>query len=288
MKKILILCLILAILSGCETTTIDDGGSDLAPFRTYKSYIGSFVECRRLEVYSVIGLTVNEEAKSFNKGDVVWRSFWADTLNRELFCVDDNIFLFVEGLSDSIGYYWDVPVGTSGFYFSNGRSPNEPFYLEIRKKYDEYIDIIGDTLFNKRLRGDERPLVLSIATPLSSIIITADKDFGDDYPAGSDLSSLFTVYFDDPYATIKNGYKAIADTYTEYEEELPYPQSIFKTKLSEVNFPERPFIGNEWRCLLDVPPQQTGEYTFNVKVTVTNGVVIEGTVPPINIKGSKQ
>jgi hypothetical protein len=56
--------------------------------------------------------------------------------------------------------------------------------------------------------------------------------------------------------------------------------------LSEANFAERPFIGNNWYCLLDVAPEKTGEYVFNVKVTLSDGTVLETQSPPINIKGT--
>jgi hypothetical protein len=37
---------------------------------------------------------------------------------------------------------------------------------------------------------------------------------------------------------------------------------------------------------LDVAPEQTGEYTFHVKAIFLDGTVVEGTAPPINIKGN--
>ena len=99
---------------------------------------------------------------------------------------------------------------------------------------------------------------------------------------------MFTVYFEDPYSFIKNGYQPIEGTYERARGVIDYPQPIFRAKLSEVNFAERPFMGREWYCHLDAVPEETGNYTFSVKVTFVVGTVLEGTAPPINIKGSKE
>jgi hypothetical protein len=173
-------------------------------------------------------------------------------------------------------YYYDSP------YLNEDE---RIYYLERKKGYDYYIALIGDTSYNARLRKDAYYGGWAIITPLKSIAIVADKDFNSDYPVGSDLSSLFTVYFDDPYSTVKNGYRSVEGTYRFFEN-APFPQSIFKSKLTEANFEERPFIGHEWLCFLDVAPEKADTYTFQVKVTFVDSTVLEAIAPPINIKGT--
>jgi hypothetical protein len=199
--------------------------------------------------------------------------------------------VFVKGLAkDSSGYFYDVKgIGSEDFLFSNGHSPNEPFYLQRKEGYDKYIAIIGDTLFNKKATTT---VAVALLDTLSSIIITANKDFDVNHSAGADLSGLFSVYFYDPYAFVKNGYQPPEGTYNVSDEGFIVPPDeriytpLFKAKLSEVNFVERPFIGNEWYCLLDVAPEKTGEYIFKVTVMLVDGTVLEAQSPPINIKGA--
>ncbi|MDR2361200.1 MAG: hypothetical protein LBD91_00515 [Prevotellaceae bacterium] len=43
-----------------------------------------------------------------------------------------------------------------------------------------------------------------------------------------------------------------------------------------------------WLLRLDVAPEQTGEYTFRITVTSTNGTAIESVSPPVNILRSAE
>jgi hypothetical protein len=231
-------------------------------------------------VQSVVGVQIDETEKTF--GPCIDRLVTGDA-NPNVFSVADGIELNIYGHQWSnfderdTSVFWDCQS-------SSYTNEDDRIYCAERKRgYDHYITLIGDTSYNVQTR--DYLTTSAIITPLKSIAIVADKDFSSDYPAGSDLSPLFTVYFDDPYSTVKNGYKQVEGTYR-FIEIAPHPQSIFKSKLSEANFEKRPFIGDEWLCFLDAAPEKTDTYTFQVKVTFADGTVLEATAPSINIKGT--
>jgi hypothetical protein len=282
MKK-LKLFLLVAMLFGMVACQDDRNPNqrDLAPIRTYKSYIETFVKCKKIIVQSVGEVKIDETKKVI--GPCTYRWTTGET-NPNILSVTDGIELDIYGHQSSIDekdtcVFYD----NSSFTVSTLNESERNYYLERKKGYDHYITLIGDTSYNAQLRADESSLSWAIITPLKSIVIVADKDFSNDYPAGSDLSPLFTVYFNDLYSTVKNGYKSIEGTYR-FVEDAPFPESIRKVKLSEANFEERPFIGPQWLCFLDVAPETTGTYTFLVKATFVDGTVLESSAPPINIK----
>jgi hypothetical protein len=293
MKKVFYMVCIafIMMINACENNIIDEPDRNVASERLFRSYINTFVECKKLNVSYLAGLEINEEKKIFITNNTEWNSMWPDTVTHEFFSVTDGIVVFIEGLAkDSSGYFYDVPqTGSDDFLFSNGHSPNEPFYLQRKIGYDQYIALIGDTLFNKKATTT---IAAALLDTLSSIIITASKDFDVNHSAGTNLSSLFSVYFYDPYAFVKNGYQPPEGTYNNNDELFIAPPDeriyapLFKAELLEANFAERPFIGNEWYCLLDVAPEKTGEYIFHVKITLVDGTVLESQSPPINIKGA--
>ncbi|GHT43475.1 hypothetical protein AGMMS49965_17320 [Bacteroidia bacterium] len=287
MKQIFFLFCTMLGLSACESDTNSTPSPDyaLAPIVTLKSYIETFVDCKQISIHSVTGVKVDETKKVFGSCSDRWV---VGETNNKVFSVADGIELDIlghildwESIDTCIFYdnsYFDVPTLNDD---------DRAYYLERKRGYDYYTALIGDTAYNARLRGDATPLARAIITPLKSIVIVADKDFSSNYLAGSDLSSLFTVYFDDPYSTVKNGYKSVGGTYRFIDHDV-FPQSVFKTKLSEANFEERPFINAEWLCFLDVAPEKTDTYSFLIKATFVNGTVLEATAPPINIKGTNE
>jgi hypothetical protein len=286
MKKIFLAVCIIFGLSACGKDVNQNNPDDfaLAQFTIFKSYIETFVKCQVMEVQSVVGEQIDETKKIF--GSCIDRLAAGDT-NPNVFSVADGIELDIKGHRWSNLDEKDTCVFYDNKYYNSDliNEDERIYYAERKAGYDYYIALIGDTSYNVRSRKDEPPLGVAIITPLKSIAIVADKDFSGDYPAGSDLSPLFTVYFDDPYSTVKNGYKQVEGTYR-FIEDAPHPQSIFKSKLSAANFEERSFIGNEWRCFLDVAPEKTDTYIFHVKATFVDGTVLEAPAPPINIKGA--
>lgn len=156
--------------------------------------------------------------------------------------------------------------------------------MERQRVYDKYIGIIGDTTFYQV----KYPGITAIITPVSEIVITCDKKFSGEFPAGSNVSSLFSVYFDNIYATIKNGYNPVDNSYRPIHLG-DFPISIFKANLAHADFPSLKFIGNLWECHLDVAPEYTDTYTFDVKVILVDGTTLEGVNPvSIAIKGQNE
>ncbi|MDR1543261.1 MAG: hypothetical protein LBS50_02390 [Prevotellaceae bacterium] len=89
--------------------------------------------------------------------------------------------------------------------------PNCQFYVRQKEVYDSCITVIGDTAFNKLMYGSTQ--TIAIITPISEIVITCDKNFNAEFPQGSNLNSLFTVFFDAPYSTIRNNYQQVEGSY---------------------------------------------------------------------------
>ena len=286
MKKIFLLITITLCFSACEK------GDDPPPDVFLKSYIQTFIECgkisgKKLKIQSSIGLKI-DTVKKIIQGDV--RSQFSAP-----YSLSDNIWLHIEARSTHYVYrdssiYCAVPqIGRTDFLMSDGDDPNDPFYLERQRVYDKHIEMIGDTAYNW-ISGK----TIAIITPVRDIVVTCDKDYTGEFPAGSNLSNLFTVFFDNPYATIKNGYKAVTGSYHHeaiYDDGSThkwdyFPTSIIKANLAEANFSSLPFIGNQWNCHLDVPPDKTDTYTFYVKIILVDGTELEGETPvSINIKG---
>lgn len=258
---------------------------DKPPIFFTKSYIKVFIECgeisgKKVQVESNIGLRVDTVNKIFYRN------------NNENFSVpysiNDDVWLSINASSagyiyrDSSIYYAVPQIGRTDFLLSNGDDPNDPFYLERQKGYDKYINIIGDTTYNKEEYAPSQ--TTAIITPVKEFVITSDKDYAN-FSAGSNLNKLFTVYFDNPYATVKNNYQAIKGSY-HYDFIYDYPISVIRTNLGDVNFPSYKFIGNQWLCHLDIAPDKTDTYTFYVKVILDDGTMLEGTDPvTISIKG---
>ncbi|MDR1680870.1 MAG: hypothetical protein LBS12_03705 [Prevotellaceae bacterium] len=265
----------LLLLTGACTNTVpnEDDDSDLGPIIFVKSYISAFTENpTAYRTHMVTGIKVDEQRKIVGIHNC--RARWTvEETSTEQYAVEDGITLVLR-VSDAEGGYFDAIVDPD--------YPNSEEY-RIRDGYRYYLALLGDTLFNQWMRGETT--IMALITPLQSITVTSDKPFGRDYPAGSDLSALFTVYFEDPRADVMNGYRQVEGTYSYVWQ---YPLSLFKARLSEADFAERPFGACEWLLFLDVAPEQTDEYTFLITVTSTDGTVVESVSPSVIIKGSRE
>ncbi|MDR1225878.1 MAG: hypothetical protein LBK47_03145 [Prevotellaceae bacterium] len=281
MKKIFLFACILSGLIACDSeVTYDCGCAPPSPI-FLKSYIQAFIDgYKGREVYVDVrcGYEIDTVRKSIDR---CWR-----VDSSVIYDVKDVIGIEIEShLNDPEynGEFYNV-----NLYRDASKNPRD---MERQKGYDKYIELVGDTSFNREMDG--KPDVVSMITPLKNIAITCDKDFGANYPAGSNLNELFTVYFDDPYSTVKNGYHPVEGTYAYFrgaDFQRDNPQSIVKVRLSEANFSERPFIGNKWLCILDVAPERTDTYIFEVKITFVDGAelkMVNDVYDAVNIKGSK-
>jgi hypothetical protein len=286
MKKINVLLTTVIVFFAVACTQENNLEEDLAPLKFYKSYISTYVDCKgensmRIQVF----IRKIDESTRFIGGAREYAWSIGET-NPNTFSVADGIGIDIFGhWLDPEHSYWDTCI----FYYNESEkyawryNKDKLIYDMDRKKgFEKYSTLIGDTCYNKILRMP--PVVRAIITPLQYITITANKDFSEEYKSGSDLSGFFTVYFEDPYSVIKNGYKDVENTYKEVEG-LSFPQSIVRTLLSEANFPERPFIGDNWLFFLNVAPEKTDEYIFHITATYVDGTILEVTAPPINIQG---
>lgn len=166
-------------------------------------------------------------------------------------------------------------------------------YPEIntyKVEYFKYIDLIGDTSYNSdKMDGLDGQMAYALTDTLRTIQITSNKDFNAEYKAGDNLNSLFSIYFEEPYATIKNGYKSLqGKNYYEVDvirKEFPY--SFYGERLSEVDFSKKYFIGSQLHLSLEAIPDKTEEYTFTITIRNTQGKEVTVSANPIKIKGTE-
>ncbi|MDR1591498.1 MAG: hypothetical protein LBS16_01235 [Prevotellaceae bacterium] len=282
MKKILLFFSISVLISACNNSYCDEPPKSVL----HKSYIESFLECGKVANRAArVLITVGTEIDSVT-GIIASNKNYVSDYNPYSPAYDIGkekigLEITVVPKRDDGSLYRDINLSYIEY------SPNYQFYARQKHVYDSCIAVIGDTAFNK-LTYSATIQVVAIITPVSEIIITCDADFSADFPKGSNLSSLFTVFFDDPYSTIKNNYQAVEGSYrSQAALECDYPQSIIKTNLAEAHFADRPFIGHEWECFLDVAPDYTGVYRFAVKIILVDGTELTGVAPiVIKLKGN--
>ncbi|MDR1896310.1 MAG: hypothetical protein LBR10_05925 [Prevotellaceae bacterium] len=219
------------------------------------------------------GFSVNESTK------IIDYPLGGIDVDERYFSISDVIRLYVgiEGYKDML---YDC-------IQENGTARTDVECVEATQKYYAQASEIGDTLFNQWLRTSSE-VAMSTLARIKSVIISSDKDFNTAHPAGSSLNDLFTIYFNDPYALIKNNYRPIEGTYTYLSgDNLGYPFAIFKETLSSVRFIERPFIDHRWDIVLNVGPETSDTYIFYVKVVLEDDSVLEAETS-INIQGTSE
>ncbi len=277
MKKNILVFSVILILLGCDTTPTPPDTPP--PLRFYKSYIQYFRDLSKTKEFVVY----------------VVKGSRMDTTQQIIYTTGGLVEDFSQyyDVSERLGFRMVITKGQEGLYYRRPENPNTDYYYleEVRKMnrvYDSLVNLIGDTAFNKSMRRQTD--VCAIMNTVESIRITSDKAFNAQFPQGSNLSSLFTVFFDDPYATVKSGY-TYAPTHYVYKWNIDYnevPISVAVTNLATADFANRPFIDDNWECILDVAPDNSDSYTFTVEVTLTDGTVFRGTTNPIKIKGKNQ
>ncbi len=166
-------------------------------------------------------------------------------------------------------------------------------YKEInpyRSEYFRYIDLINDTLYNSDIMdGLGGGMAFALTDTLQTIRITCDKDFNAEYKAGSDLSSLFSIYFEEPYTTVKNGYKS-SQGKNYYEVDIirkEFPYSFYGELLSKVDLSKKYFIAPLLYLSLEATPDKTAEYLFTVTIKNTQGKEVTVSANAILIKGKE-
>lgn len=263
MKRVLISMLagifLLTVVISCSNHDIGEGED-----YTCKSYITSYVKCDCIHyIQSGSDYIINEEERIYHQGRT-WDSS------------GENIVLSV-GAEKT-----ENDQNTFSYTHLTQMPPPIP-----SAEYNKYMEEVGDTSYNMTFNSDANPkgAVIVICVPLKSVVITSDKNFGVNYPTGTNLNQFFSIIFDNVYASIRNGYVRVDGSYRRSYESPESLTSLELAKLSEINLEEYPFIEAKWDFLLYTRPEETDIYTFHVKLTFVDGTVLEGDAPPVTVKG---
>ncbi|MDO4727310.1 MAG: hypothetical protein Q4A56_08895 [Porphyromonadaceae bacterium] len=280
MKKNILVFSVILVLLGCDTTP--PSPDTPPPLRFHKSYIQYFRELRQARNKNLILDVLKGSRIDTNKRVIYAMGGLVEDFSR-FYSVDERLGFRIHVQNCPEGLYHRIPMHP---HMEKLYSPEEWEELKrVNRVYDSLLNLIGDTAFNKSMRRETH--IAAIITPLDSIKVTCDKAFNPKYPQGSNLSSLFTVFFDDPYTTVKSGY-TYAPTHYVYEWNIYYnevPISVAKANMGTADFANRPFIGYTWYCMLDVAPDKSDTYTFTIEVILTDGTTFKATTNPIKIKG---
>lgn len=265
-KKLLCILVLLLMLNACGDERV--GPDSQPPYND--SYIQGFVPVSNISVSTGVGLKIDFE----NKITLFKESYHLE--KKDYYPVSDGIQMWIEGVYSE-----------KDAFFSRGLAYSTHAYV----KYTEYTDLLGDNGFKEKRRYYgvlcEQIASVAIIDTLESIKVTCDKDFSDALPTGSNISGLFTVFYDNPYLVVKNGYRNYTgeDAFRDDYMVQGFPYAFIGNKLSSVDFTKKPFIGNIWLLYLNEAPDKTDTYTFTVEVTKTDGTVLEAKADPLNIDG---
>lgn len=237
---------------------------DSPPYPVFNnSYIQAFVEFDTVEAVGLGGIYANKENK---------------TVRREI------------GGGSVLYYYPDRKSDvTNGVVLDIIPCSEKRRLIRNNEEYDKLIEKIEDTRCSLEHAEGWSNIPTAIVDTLSSIKIRCKEDFNEQFKAGDDISSLFFVFFEHPYLVVKNNYKKYRgeDGYRLLSINQEYPHAMVGASLPEMNFEDRPFIGDHWICQLLQAPDKTGLYSFEVEVIKTNGQVLKTISRPIGIKGLK-
>jgi hypothetical protein len=244
-KRILPLLLMLLAAIGCE-----ERREGPMPMILHKSYIERFLECENISLNVRYGFSLDETNKTI--------------LDMNTHAVED----FEYSLSDGI----EIGVNMSGYEIDQQNK---------KELYDELTESIGDTNWGMELPISGRTFTAMKET-ITDFKITTETDYDATHPAGSDVSSYFTVYYDDMYATVKNGYKSMPGYY-HHSWIGDLPQSCYKSVLSTMDFSVKPYIADEIGCVLTQKPATAGSYSFTFTIALDNGKILVGTTKPLKL-----
>lgn len=159
-----------------------------------------------------------------------------------------------------------------------------------RDVYFRYVNLINDTSYNSDVMdGLNAGKAFALTDTLQAINIVSNKDFNAEYKAGSNLNDLFFIYFEEPYTTIKNGYKS-SQGKNYYEVDIirkEFPYTLYGELLSKVDFSKKYFISPRLYLVLEAVPDETAEYTFTVTIKNTQGKEVTVSANAILIKGKE-
>ncbi len=141
---------------------------------------------------------------------------------------------------------------------------SEICYTIAHPEFYEYRDLLNDTYYH----GGWHTILM--ADTISKIDIVCNEDFDAEHPAGTSLNDVFSVFVDDPYSYIKNGYKHPSgkDFYV-YGDDIN--SVAWGGVLSELAFEEHPFLESDYMFNLNKSPEKSGTYRFYVTFYDVNG-----------------
>lgn len=255
MKKLFVLCLALSLLIITSCDDKNDCGC-VSPPVNEKSYIQGFAELDEIQVRVISGITVDKTKNTITNN--------VNIKEPEVYDVKNGVSIHVD-----IGY------GGQGRGFIGWYGSNTDYYYELVEK-------IGDTSYNTKYGDGTRH---ANADTLQYINVTCNKQIDSSHPAGSSLNDIFSIYFEDICAYVKNGYKPVTGP-NYYSIVNDYgSHTLFGDKLLSVNLADKPHGGLSLNLMLETTPEHTDEYTFTVSVTNKQGKTVENTTEPVRIKG---
>lgn len=262
-KMFIFLFLGIATLSSC--TKVDNWAPPF-PFRAEESYIQYYRKVDTLIAKVDNGIYINSDREiSLSPKE-----------GKESLSINDGIFINVRG-------EWKATLVTAinslQFGYSEAGIQGEAF--------QKYRKITDDTHYNAMPAIGLLKAPVAISEVLKSFNITCNKAFGKQYPSGTNLNKLFSIYFENPYLVVKNNYQQPTNGYKLNNVHYDYfPHIMTGGKLNEISFTDLPFIGNIYMCVLNEAPEQTDEYVFTIEIIKTNGEKVMAQTKPVKIMGS--
>lgn len=248
MRIQIIVLVSLLLCWACTTETIGSEGIET------RSYIMGYCDLADISVAERFHFTIEESTKIINPNDYTCDKKGVGT------CKDIALELRFDG-----------------DWISEDRNSEQ---------YERLCKEIEDISFNKKLDINiytHRPVALT--EMIDHIRILVNEDYSEAYPAGSDVSALFTLFYEHPYAVVKNNYQSPAYSYFfDYYAPPAIPQAVYEVNLAEADLKGKKALGCTHYLLLNGAPDQDGSYTFTVEVTKADGKILTTTTKPIPIR----
>ena len=152
------------------------------------------------------------------------------------------------------------------------------------KRYYEKVKEIGDTHFKGWDKQYHRNYVMTASAEegcavngvINDLSIVCNKTIDAEHPAGSDVSDLFDVFFEDLYWVVQNGYRTYdgADGYRETHE-TKFPYAVRCLSVADFIASQRQYISSCFFLYAKklILPEET--YTFTIKVETSSGKTCE-------------
>lgn len=256
--SILVLCALLPLVQSCKTS--DDSTCCSPPFQK-GHYVQYFLSDLKED-----GILINESKIRLDINSV------AKTIQ----------FTPVE--EGQLGNSLAVDLDFHNLYSSSNTTGQTNRYFELAES-------IQDNHYPLELyRSWMYDFPTAIVDTFQSVKLFTNQDYTAEYLAGSDVSSLFTIYFEEPWRTIQNNYQTVLanDTYQDvaymnHEYWKAFPQTISGNVLSTIDFSQKQFIGAKWFLLPTIKPDTPGDYVFTLEITTQQGKKIQKQTAPFRI-----